>query len=881
MSLRVSVRGSNRNSKRGQMRLVAIAWLAALLVSLTTTIAVLTPGSASASSTDWTSYLNGPSHNSYVPSATSITTSGVSAGNLQPVWRWEPPASTVSGASNAIMATPVVDNGVFYVGVEDGSFYAVSEATQKVLWSDFLGVDKPKPDGLCGAKPQGIIATATVAPDPDTGTLTVYVNGADGILYALNAATGATIWQATIDTPSTTIDDYYDWSSPLVVKGTVYVGIASWCDLPVVKGGLIAFNQETGAQTAYFETAPSGDVGGDIWSSPAALANGSIIVTTGNEPGSEQECGCTNFGPPPGPLYDQSMVHLSGSTLSVLDHWQVPKSESCGDCDMASSPTLFTADIGGVSTPMVGSCDKNGYYSALAQADLAAGPVWQHSMGAAGASHECNAAAIWNGTNLIEGGGTNTTINGTAYLGSVQSLNPATGQANWETGLPGPVIGSCSEDGSEVVACGVYAADTTNDMGFYLLSASTGQILEHIATPASFLFSEPVFDNNDLILAGSNGFGVTDYEITTPGPAITSVSPSTIADGQTETITLTGSGFTAPAEVFISGTGVGGGHPATVLSSTKLTFPLTTGPEALPQDTNITVIEPGSPQDEAMTCAGCLSVGSQTMVVYPTTLIPGSTGNTLNFTYTAGSGGLSGGTLEVAVPSAFPDAPSTTATASGSVTSTCGSAGAAGRDVKVTGVTLSAGQTCTIAYGSTAGGGPGMVAPTTTGPYTFTASEAATSTGTLTALPSSPVVTVTGAANGAGTMTVSPTTLSPSSKGNSLFFTYTAGSGGVSSGVLELAVPGGWPDAPSTKTTAAGYVTSTCGTVGLVGRTIKLTGVTLAASQTCTITYGSKAGGGPGAVAPSTSGSYTFAASEAATGSGTLVALASSPVVTV
>ena len=109
---------------------------------------------------------------------------------------------------------------------------------------------------------QGIVATATVAPDPDTGTLTVYVNGADGILYALNAATGATIWQATIDTPSTTIDDYYDWSSPLVVKGTVYVGIASWCDLPVVKGGLIAFNQETGAQTAYFETAPSGDVGG-------------------------------------------------------------------------------------------------------------------------------------------------------------------------------------------------------------------------------------------------------------------------------------------------------------------------------------------------------------------------------------------------------------------------------------------------------------------------------------------------------------------------------------------------------------------------------------------------------------------------------------------
>ena len=60
-------------------------------------------------------------------------------------------------------------NGVFYVGVEDGSFYAVSEATQTVLWSDFLGVDQPEPDGLCSPTPQGITATRAVAPDPVTG----------------------------------------------------------------------------------------------------------------------------------------------------------------------------------------------------------------------------------------------------------------------------------------------------------------------------------------------------------------------------------------------------------------------------------------------------------------------------------------------------------------------------------------------------------------------------------------------------------------------------------------------------------------------------------------------------------------------------------------
>ena len=51
--------------------------------------------------------------------------------------------------------------------------------------------------------------------------------------------------------------------------------------------------------------------------------------------------------------------------------------------------------------------------------------------------------------------------------------------------------------------------------------------------------------------------------------------------------------------------------------------------------------------------------------------------------------------------------------------------------------------------------------------------------------------------SGAQTMTVSPSTLSAGSKGNTLTFTYTAATGGISSGVVEVAVPTGWPDAPS------------------------------------------------------------------------------------
>jgi outer membrane protein assembly factor BamB len=1038
-----------RSKGWGRIRLVVSASLAAIVVPLAAGSAVLTSGSASAApGTDWTSYLNGPSHNSYNPSATSITVPGIQAGNLQPVWRWTPPPSPNAGQPT-IMATPVVLNGVFYVGVEDGIFYAVSEATQQVLWSDFLGLRTPAPGGGCGTLAQGIISTATVAPDPTTGVETVYVSSQDGNMYALNAATGAVEWKSRVDTPSQTVDDYYAWSSPTVANGKVYVGLASWCDMPLVSAGVIGFDQSTGAQIGMWHSLPPGGLGASVWGTVGVMPDGEVIATTGNATGSFQNQ----------PLYNESMVRLNGSNLALQDAWQIPSSLRVNDGDFGASPTFFTGTVNGVQTPLVGACNKDGFYYALNPSNLAAGPVWQHQMSQGGGGDLCVAGAIWNGSALIEAGGAPTTINGTLFSGSVQELNPSTGQPIWQTGLPGPPIGSCSEDGAGVVACGVYTGDTPQDMGFYLLNASNGQIIGHISTPGAFLFAQPVFDNNDLILAGRNGIGVTGYEITTPGAPITSVSPSTITAGAQSTVTLNGSGFQKGAKVFVSGTLVGGQHGTFVQSSTRLTFTLTPAAAALGGQRDLTVVEPGSPI-VTNTCSACLTIqsklgisassslpagtqwqfynqsigitggvgpynvsitsgqlppgvsldqngnltaneitsagtftftvqvtdssvptpqvatktftfnvaaapepqtitftstnpspvtvgaphytptatassglpvtisldpsssgctlgggvvsfpaagtcvvdatqagnttwapaslqqsitinpGSNSMIVSPITVSAVSTGNTLTFTFTAPTGGMSSGEVKLAVPTAWPDAPSINPSLAGYVTSTCGGLSAAARSVVITGVTLAAGQNCTIIYGSTAGGGKGAVAPAATGPSTFTASVATTSSGTLTPLANPPVVTVD-APNGSGTMTVSPTTLGAGSTGNTLTFTYTAATGGLSNGALKLAVPTGWPNAPSTTPSSAGYVTSTCGTVSVAGTTIMTSGVVLAGGQTCTTVYGSTAGGGPGAGAPTTTGTYTFTSSEASTSPGTPKALATSPAVTI
>jgi len=256
---------------------------------------------------------------------------------------------------------------------------------------------------------------------------------------------------------------------------------------------------------------------------------------------------------------------------------------------------------------MVGVCNKNGNYYAFRQADLHDGPVWQVQMaapfGTGSNPGQCDAAALWDGTNLIEGGGNSTVINGVTYQGSVQSLDPATGTPIWQTGLPGQVVGSPTEDGAGVVAAAIFQSSTGN-YGVYLLSAASGAILGYVNTNPSPIFAQPVFAGNDLLVAGNFTAGLTAYEITTPGPAITAVTPSAVGQDGSVTVNLTGSGFAGTPSVFVSGTLVTASS-VVVKSTTDLQVTLSPGNNAITGARNITVIEPGNVAD---TCTACLTI---------------------------------------------------------------------------------------------------------------------------------------------------------------------------------------------------------------------------------------------------------------------------------
>jgi outer membrane protein assembly factor BamB len=448
------------------------------------------PASAGAASTtpspDWAQYLHSTLHGSMSPQ-TAFTTSN--APTVTQVWHWQPPR--ISGQPSPLLdASPVVAGGSVYIGAESGMFYALDAATGTVRWSTMLDT-VPAADCTGAGTRLGTTSTAAVLPDPVTGASTVYVSGAR-YLYALDAATGAIVWRTEIGPPDPSEPNgYYNWSSPTVVAGHIYVGLASGCDHPLIRGGVVELDQHTGQVLHTFHTVPSGSIGGSVWSSVAALPDGQgIWVSTGND------CSAPLETCPPGNQTGNSVsiLHLSAS-LRLLQAWQVPHDFHLNR-DFGSSPTLF----GTGTSREVGACNKDGVYYALAANTLGASPLWQDTLAKPGG---CLPSAVWNGrAGDLYLAGSKTTIGGTSYGGSINEVSPQTGAFGWRTGLGCGVTGTPALDGAGVLAVETYGGCVSGaHPGVYLVNAATGAILETLPVGSSATFAQPVFAEGGLYVA--------------------------------------------------------------------------------------------------------------------------------------------------------------------------------------------------------------------------------------------------------------------------------------------------------------------------------------------------------------------------------------------
>lgn len=142
----------------------------------------------------------------------------------------------VAATGGAIDSSPAAANGIVYVGSEDHKLYAFDMLTGHLKWAVGLG--------------------ASLDSSPTLAYGVLYIGSHDGMLYAFNAQSGQQEWVAPTDGSAI-------YASPAVAYGLVY--IAS------LHGKVYAFDLKSGRQMWMALT------GGPIYSSPAA-ANGLVYV---------------------------------------------------------------------------------------------------------------------------------------------------------------------------------------------------------------------------------------------------------------------------------------------------------------------------------------------------------------------------------------------------------------------------------------------------------------------------------------------------------------------------------------------------------------------------------------------------------------------------
>jgi outer membrane protein assembly factor BamB len=127
--------------------------------------------------------------------------------------------------------------------------------------------------------------------------------------------------------------------------------------------------------------------------------------------------------------------------------WEIPTSQQQGDVDFIATPNIFTADINGSPTEMVGLINKNGYYYAFSVTNgtMSSAPVWEDHLGPGGGSpfrgHAALSPAAWDGQVLYMAGADGT-IGTTSCAGTLQAVNPATGTYLWRDCLSASVFGA-------------------------------------------------------------------------------------------------------------------------------------------------------------------------------------------------------------------------------------------------------------------------------------------------------------------------------------------------------------------------------------------------------------------------------------------------------
>jgi len=313
-------------------------------------------------------------------------------------------------------STPAIVNGVIYVP-NNNSLYAFDLSTGKKLWS-FQGI------------PQKFAAiSSSVAVDPKSHL--AYYGTPDARVYAINTLTGTEIWNTQLGDPNT---GAFIWSSPLLVNGKVYIGLASHNDNPCVRGGVFALDPASGKVVWRHYMVPSGSLGGTVWSSLIANpGRHELIATTGNP--------CPN-----GTVYAQTDAFVAMDWDTGATHWQYTAlaSDYC-DCDFGEGAVDYIYH----GHEYIVAGNKYGMVYALtpptANQDVRlAWSIRITGFGYLGQGGIFEPPTYSNGIVFVAGG---PTLDGTCHSGALYAFQADTGATRWRVCTAGQVVSPASTTG--------------------------------------------------------------------------------------------------------------------------------------------------------------------------------------------------------------------------------------------------------------------------------------------------------------------------------------------------------------------------------------------------------------------------------------------------
>jgi quinohemoprotein ethanol dehydrogenase len=294
-------------------------------------------------------YYGADLYNSRYADIDQITPANVST--LKPAWTFH---TGISDPNMSMEMTPLVINGVMYITTGDDDVFALSATTGKQIWHYSPASDMPKISTLpvcCNNDNRGVAY----------GDGMVFDARLDAVLVALNAKTGAAVWQTRVDLPSagatmTLAPQYIGASEGKVPE--VIVGVSGADE--GVRGHLDAYNPTTGKLLwRFYTTEPSSWAGNSylkggasIWGTPTFDPTLNMVYfSTGNA--FPDVFGANRKGTN---LYAASIVALDATTGALKWYFQETHHD-LWDFDGPQPTVLLT--VNGV--PAIEHTSKTGY----------------------------------------------------------------------------------------------------------------------------------------------------------------------------------------------------------------------------------------------------------------------------------------------------------------------------------------------------------------------------------------------------------------------------------------------------------------------------------------------------------------------------------------